>query len=337
MLIVMEPNALEKDIERAIKYIEKHGFSAHISHGDVQTVIGCVGGKTIDKRNIELLKGVREVVRITSAYKLASRTFQAEDTVVSVKNLKIGGQYTGIIAGPCTIETEEQMDETAQKLSKIGVKALRGGAFKPRTSPYAFQGLGEDGLKIINRVAKKYDMAVVTEVMEISQIPLLLKYADILQVGARNMQNFNLLKELGEINKPVLLKRGMSATIEEWLMAAEYLLAGGNRNVILCERGIRTYEPMTRNTLDLSAIPVVKKISHLPIIVDPSHATGLRDKVAPMSRAAVAAECDGLEIEVHAKPENAICDGAQSLTPEDFSLLLNDVKKIAQIVGKEVI
>lgn len=337
MLIVMQPNAAEKDINNVIKFIENQGFTAHISHGDVQTVIGCVGGKTFDKRNIELMSGVREVVRITEPYKLASRTFQQEDTIISVKNAKFGGKYVGIMAGPCTVETEEQMYETAGKLSAMGVKVLRGGAFKPRTSPYSFQGLGEEGLKIISKVAAEFDMAVVTEVMDISQIPLLLKYADILQVGARNMQNFNLLKELGTIHKPVLLKRGMSATIEEWLMAAEYILSGGNREIILCERGIRTYEPMTRNTLDLSAIPVVKKLSHLPVIVDPSHATGLRDKVAPMSRAAIAAECDGLEIEVHAHPECAVCDGAQSLTPEDFSLLLEDIKKIAKIVGKEVL
>ncbi len=336
MLIIMEPNATETDIDNAIKYIEQNGFSAHISKGAVQTVIGCVGGKTMDKRNIELLSGVREVVRITSPYKLASRTFQQDDTIISVKGAKFGGKYAGIIAGPCTIESEKQMDETAERLSEIGVTALRGGAFKPRTSPYSFQGLGEEGLKIISKVAKKYNMAVVSEVMDTSQIPLMLKYVDILQVGARNMQNFNLLKELGEINKPVLLKRGLSATIEELLMAAEYILSGGNRQVILCERGIRTYEHITRNTLDLSAIPVVKKLSHLPIIVDPSHATGLRDKIAPMSRAAIAAGCDGLEIEVHAHPQCAVCDGAQSLTPDDFSILLDDIKKIAEIVEKEV-
>lgn len=337
MLIIMQPQAKEAEIQNVISYVEKQGFTAHVSNGEFQTVIGCVGGKHIDKRNIELLSGVREVIKISTGYKLASRTFQPQDTVIEVRNAKFGGKYTGMIAGPCTIESEKQMEEAAERLADIGIKALRGGAFKPRTSPYSFQGLGEEGLKIIRKVADKYDMAVISEVMEISQIPLFLKYVDVLQVGARNMQNFNLLKELGEINKPVLIKRGLSATIEEWLMAAEYILSGGNREVMLCERGIRTYEPMTRNTLDLSAIPVVKKISHLPVLVDPSHATGLRDKVAPMSRAAVAAECDGLEIEVHPHPEEAICDGAQSLLPEDYAKLYNDVKKIGQIVGKEVI
>ena len=336
MLIIMQPCTAEENIEKVIKYIESQGFTAHVSKGEIQTVIGCVGGKTIDKRNIELLDGVREVVKITTGYKLASRTFKNEDTVIEARNAKFGGKYCGIIAGPCTVESEEQMEEAAEKLSAIGVKALRGGAFKPRTSPYAFQGLGEEGLKIMRKVADKYDMAVVSEVMEISQIPLFLKYSDVLQVGARNMQNFNLLKELGEIDKPVLIKRGMSSKIEEWLMAAEYVLSGGNRKVFLCERGIRTFEPMTRNTLDLSAIPVVKKISHLPVIVDPSHATGLRDKVAPMSKAAVAAGCDGLEIEVHPHPECAVCDGAQSLLPEDFAVLYNDLNKIAEIVDKVI-
>ena len=337
MLIIMQPQAKEAEIQNVISYVEKQGFTAHVSNGEFQTVIVCVGGKHIDKRNIELLSGVREVIKISTGYKLASRTFQPQDSVIEVRNAKFGGKYTGMIAGPCTIESEKQMEEAAERLADIGIKALRGGAFKPRTSPYSFQGLGEEGLKIIRKVADKYDMAVISEVMEISQIPLFLKYVDILQVGARNMQNFNLLKELGEINKPVLIKRGLSATIEEWLMAAEYVLSGGNREVMLCERGIRTYEPMTRNTLDLSAIPVVKKISHLPVLVDPSHATGLRDKVAPMSRAAVAAECDGLEIEVHPHPEEAICDGAQSLLPEDYAKLYDDVKKIGQIIGKEVI
>ena len=334
MLIIMQPKASDACIENVIKFVKTQGFDAHVSKGELQTVIGCVGGKTIDKRDIELLTGVREVIKITSSYKLASRTFKSEDTVIEVKNAKFGGNYAGIIAGPCTIESEKQMEEVAEKLADIGIKTIRGGAFKPRTSPYAFQGMGEDGLKIIKKVADKYNLAVISEVMEINQIPLFLKYVDILQVGARNMQNFNLLRELGQINKPILIKRGMSATIEEWLMAAEYVLSGDNTQVMLCERGIRTFEPMTRNTLDLSAIPVVKKISHLPVIVDPSHATGLKDKVAPMSKAAIAAGCDGLEIEVHPHPEEAVCDGAQSLTPQDFSKLYNDINKIAHIVEK---
>ena len=332
----MQPQTNEENIERVIQFVEKQGFTAHVSKGEVQTVIGCVGGKTIDKRDIELLAGVREVIKITSSYKLASRTFRPQDTVIEVKNTKFGGKYAGIIAGPCTIESETQMEEAAEKLSSLGINIIRGGAFKPRTSPYSFQGLGEDGLKIIKKVADKYNLAVISEIMEISQISLMEKYVDILQVGARNMQNFNLLRELGHINKPILIKRGLSATIEEWLMSAEYVLSGGNEQVMLCERGIRTYEPMTRNTLDLSAIPVVKKISHLPVIVDPSHATGLRDKVAPMSKAAIAAGCDGLEIEVHPHPECAVCDGAQSLTPEDFKPLYRDIKRIAEIVEKVI-
>jgi 3-deoxy-7-phosphoheptulonate synthase len=333
----MQPNATEEQIEKVVKYVENNGFKAHISKGEIQTLIGCVGGgHAIDKRNIELLSGVREVVKITSSYKLASRIFQEQDTIITVKNTKFGGKYAGIIAGPCTVESEKQMEEVAEQLSDIGITTIRGGAFKPRTSPYSFQGMGEEGLKILYKVAQKYNLAVISEVMEISQIPLFMKYVDILQVGARNMQNFNLLKELGKINKPVLIKRGLSATIEEWLMAAEYILSEGNREVMLCERGIRTFERMTRNTLDLSAIPVVKKISHLPVLVDPSHATGLRDKVYPMSLAAIAVSCDGLEIEVHPHPEEAICDGAQSLTPTDFKKLYEDICKIANVVNKVI-
>lgn len=334
MLIIMKPQAEEKQIEKVISFIKKKGFDAHVSQGEVHTVIGAVGGKLIDPRDIELLEGVKEVIRITSSYKLVSRVFQPVDTVVEVNDVKFGDGYVGVIAGPCTVESYEQMDAVAKKLSGYGVKVLRGGAFKPRTSPYAFQGLGEEGLKIIREVADKYKMAVTCEIMEISQLSLFIKYVDILQVGARNMQNFNLLKELGMINKPVLLKRGLSATIEEWLMSAEYIMAGGNRDVILCERGIRTFEKATRNTLDLSAVPVVKKISHLPIVIDPSHSTGLRDSVAPMSKASVAAGCDGLIIEVHDDPENAFCDGAQSLYPEAFEVLFNEIKQIAPIVNK---
>lgn len=337
MLIIMRHGATEKEVEGVKSYIEKKGFDAHISKGELHTVIGAVGGKIIDPRDIELLEGVKEVIRITSAYKLASRVFQSEDTVINVNGVKFGGNNLGLIAGPCTVETFEQMDKTATALKKLGVKILRGGAFKPRTSPYAFQGLGEEGLEIIRAVADKHKMAVTSEIMEISQIPLFEKYVDILQVGARNMQNFNLLKELGTIKKPVMIKRGLSATFEEWLMSAEYVLAGGNREVMLCERGIRTFERVTRNTLDLSAIPVIKKVSHLPILIDPSHGTGLRDKVAPMSRAAVAAGCDGLIIEVHHDPENAVCDGAQSLYPEQYQKLYQDIKKIAPIIDKKVL
>lgn len=336
MLIVMKPSATQEQIDAVVGFIKSKEFDAHISKGNIHTVIGAVGEKSFDMRDVELLDGVDNLVKITTSYKLASRTFKSEDTVVDVKGVKFGGGHCGMIAGPCTIESYEQMDETARQLSEIGVKVLRGGAFKPRTSPYSFQGLGEEGLKIIREVADKYNMAVISEVMESSQIELLIKYSDILQVGARNMQNFNLLRDLSYVKKPIVLKRGLSSTIEEWLMSAEYLLSDGNGDVILCERGIRTFERATRNTLDISAIPVVKKLSHLPVIVDPSHATGIRDKVLPMSRASVAAGADGLIIEVHYDPQKALCDGPQSLYPEAYANLFEDIKVIAPLVGKEV-
>lgn len=334
MIIVMRHGATKDDINKVIDLIELKGREVHLSEGESHTIIGAVGEKVIDPREFELLDGVKEVIKISSSYKLASRIFQQEDTIIEVNGVKFGGGYTGMIAGPCTIENEEQIFECARLLSQSGVKIIRGGAFKPRTSPYSFQGLGEEGLKLIRAAADKYNLAVTSEVMEISQIPLFIKYVDILQVGARNMQNFNLLRELSKVNKPVIIKRGLSATINEWLMAAEYILSGTNREVILCERGIRTFEVATRNTLDLCAIPVVKKMSHLPIIVDPSHGTGLRDKVVPMSLASVAAGCDGLIIEVHNKPECALCDGAQSLYPEQFDVLFNKLKKLAPVVDK---
>ena len=334
MLVVMRHGASEENIQKVIDFIKSKGYDAHVSRGDLHTVIGAVGGKVMDPRDLELLDGVKEVIKITSSYKLVSRIFKNEDTIIEVNGEKFGGGYVGMIAGPCTIENEDQINECARLMAQSGVKIIRGGAFKPRTSPYAFQGLGEEGLKLIRNAADKYNLAVTSEVMEINQIPLFLDYVDILQVGARNMQNFNLLKELSKVNKPVILKRGLSATIEEWLMAAEYILSGGNREVILCERGIRTFEVATRNTLDLCAIPVVKKLSHLPIIIDPSHGTGLRDKVVPMSMASIAAGCDGLMIEVHNKPECALCDGAQSLYPEQFDELYAKLKKIAPVVDK---
>ena len=336
MIIVMRHGASQKNIDDVIKFVELKGRTPHLSQGESHTVIGAVGESLVDPRDFELLDGVKEVIKISSSYKLVSRIFKDEDTVIEVNGEKFGGEYAGMIAGPCTIESEEQIEACAEKMHKAGVKIMRGGAFKPRTSPYAFQGLGEEGLKLIRRAADRYNLAVTSEVMEISQIPLFLKYVDILQVGARNMQNFNLLKELSKINKPVVLKRGLSATINEWLMAAEYILSGGNREVILCERGIRTFEVATRNTLDLCAIPVVKKISHLPIIVDPSHGTGLRDKVAPMSMASIAAGADGLMIEVHYKPECALCDGAQSLYPEQFEELYGKLKILAPVVNKKM-
>ena len=334
MIIVMRHGASENDIKKVEELIRLKGREVHLSQGESHTIIGAVGEKVIDPREFELLDGVKEVIKISSSYKLASRVFQNEDTVIEVNGEKFGGSHTGMIAGPCTIESEEQIFECARLMAESGVKILRGGAFKPRTSPYSFQGLGEEGLKLIRAAADKYNLAVTSEVMEISQIPMFLKYVDILQVGARNMQNFNLLRELSKINKPVIIKRGLSATINEWLMAAEYILSGTNREVILCERGIRTFEVATRNTLDLCAIPVVKKLSHLPIIVDPSHGTGLRDKVVPMSLASVAAGCDGLIIEVHNQPECALCDGAQSLYPEQFDSLYQKLKKLAPVVDK---
>jgi len=334
MIIVMRPGANEDNVQKVVELIKAKGREAHISRGEAHIVIGAVGETAVDPRDFELLDNVKEVIKISSSYKLVSRIFKNEDTIVEVNNEKFGGGYVGMIAGPCTIENEDQINECARLMAKSGVKVIRGGAFKPRTSPYAFQGLGEEGLKLIRKAADKYNLAVTSEIMEIAQIPLFLKYVDILQVGARNMQNFNLLKVLSKVNKPVMLKRGLSATINEWLMAAEYILSGGNREVILCERGIRTFEVATRNTLDLCAIPVVKKLSHLPVIVDPSHGTGLRDKVAPMSMASVAAGCDGLVIEVHNKPECALCDGAQSLYPEQFDALYAKLKKLAPVVDK---
>jgi 3-deoxy-7-phosphoheptulonate synthase len=337
MLVVMNTNATEQDIERVIRCIESKGFEARVCHGETKSVVHAIGIKETDKRDLKLLNGVFEVLKISTNYRLTSRSFQNDDTVIEVNGIRFGDKYTGLIAGPCAVESYEQMDKTAQELSESNVKILRGGAFKPRTSPYAFQGLGEDGLKILKSVADNHNMAVTSEIMDVSQLDLFMKYVDIFQVGARNMQNFNLLKELGKIHKPVILKRGLSSTFEEWLMSAEYIMAGGNGQIILCERGIRTFEHHTRNTLDLSAIPVIKKLSHLPIIVDPSHGTGLRDKVEPMSRAAIAAGADGLIVEVHHSPDCAMCDGAQSLYPWQYDLLYKQIKQIAPIVGKEIV
>ena len=337
MLVVMNTNATEEDIQNVVQYIESKGFEARVCCGETKSVVHAIGVKETDKRDLKLLKGVFDVCKITTNYKLTSRSFQQEDTIVEINGIKFGDKYTGLIAGPCAVESYDQLDTTAQDLTESNVKILRGGAFKPRTSPYAFQGMGEDGLKILRSVANNHNMAVASEIMDVSQLDLFMKYVDILQVGARNMQNFNLLKELGKIHKPIILKRGLSSTFEEWLMSAEYVMSGGNGQIILCERGIRTFENYTRNTLDLSAIPVIKKLSHLPIIVDPSHGTGLRDKVEPMSRAAIAAGCDGLIIEVHNNPNCALCDGAQSLYPWQYDILYKQIKQIAPIVGKEII
>ena len=337
MLVVMNTNATEKDIQRVILYIESKGFEARVCHGETKSVVHAIGIQETDKRDLQLLNGVFEVLKISTNYRLTSRSFQHEDTIIEINGIKFGDKYTGLIAGPCAVESYDQMEQTAQELTESNVKILRGGAYKPRTSPYAFQGIGEEGLKILRSVADNHNMAVASEIMDVSQLDSFMKYVDIFQIGARNMQNFNLLKELGKIHKPVILKRGLSSTFEEWLMSAEYIMAGGNGQIILCERGIRTFEHHTRNTLDLSAIPVIKKLSHLPIIVDPSHGTGLRDKVEPMSRAAIAAGCDGLIIEVHHNPECAMCDGAQSLYPWQYDLLYKQIKQIAPIVGKEIV
>jgi 3-deoxy-7-phosphoheptulonate synthase len=337
MVIVMQRGATEQQIERVVERLMRDGFDVHRSTGAERTVLGVVGGMIVDSRDYELLEGVREVVRITHPYKLSSRTFKPDGTVVRIGDVGIGGNGVVLMAGPCTIESREQIHESADVIEKAGVKIMRGGAYKPRTSPHSFQGMGEEGLKMLHEAAHSRNMLVVSEIMDLSQLPIFLEYADILQVGARNMQNFTLLRELGNIRKPVLLKRGMSATIEELLLAADYIMTGGNYEVILCERGIRTFENATRNTLDLSAIPVVKKQSHLPIIVDPSHGTGRRDKVAPMARAAVAAGADGLLIEVHPDPDKALCDGAQSLAPGQFEELIQELKLIAAAVHRRIV
>jgi 3-deoxy-7-phosphoheptulonate synthase len=332
----MQRDATEQQIQQVVNRLIREGFDVHRSTGVERTVLGVVGGKIVDSRDYELLDGVKEVVRITQPYKLCSRTFKPDRTVIPVGDVNIGGNEVVVMAGPCTVESREQVHAAAEAIAKAGVRIMRGGAFKPRTSPHSFQGMGEEGLKLLHEAARKHNLQVISEIMDHTQIPLFLDYADILQVGARNMQNFSLLKELGKIQKPVLLKRGMSATIEELLLAADYIMTGGNHQVILCERGIRTFENYTRNTLDLSAIPVVKKLSHLPMVVDPSHGTGRRDKVAPMARAAVAAGADGLLIEVHPDPDNALCDGAQSLTPEQFEQLMGELKLIASAVHRTI-
>jgi 3-deoxy-7-phosphoheptulonate synthase len=301
-------------------------------------VLGAVGvHPEFDTRDIEVLAGVREVVRITQPYKLASRAFRPEGTIVTLpRGVSIGGPEVIVVAGPCAVESPEQIELIAARVAKSGARLLRGGAFKPRSSPYSFQGLGEKGLRLLRAAGDRYGLVVVSEVMDPSQIGLMLPYVDVLQVGARNMQNYHLLRALGSVEKPVLLKRGMSATIEEWLLSAEYIMSGGNYNVILCERGIRTFETSTRNTLDIAAIPVIKKLSHLPILADPSHGTGRRDKVAPMARAAVAAGADGLLLEVHNDPEHALSDGAQSLHFEQFEQLMVELRMIAPAVGRSI-
>ncbi|MBN1481652.1 3-deoxy-7-phosphoheptulonate synthase [candidate division KSB1 bacterium] len=337
MVIVMRENATDEQIEKVSARLYEFGLDVHKVVGVQRTILGAIGDvSTVDRREFEIMDGVFEVHRISEPYKLAGRTFHADDTIIKVGDAIFGGDQVTVIAGPCSVESEEQLFAIAKAVKDAGAKVLRGGAYKPRTSPYAFQGLGEEGLKIMQTAGKEFNIPTVTEVMREKHLDIVMEYADILQVGARNMQNFPLLTELGKIRKPVLLKRGMSARIEELLMAAEYIMAGGNYQVILCERGIRTFEVYTRNTLDISAIPVVKKLSHLPIIADPSHGTGLRDKVAPMARAAVAAGADGLAIEVHHDPDHALSDGPQSLYPQQFARLMEEVRMIAWAIGRKI-
>jgi 3-deoxy-7-phosphoheptulonate synthase len=336
MVVVMKERVSGEQVERVIAHLVKLGMDVHRSTGASRVVLGVVGSGKVDMRLIEMMEGVHEVIRITEPYKLASRTFKPEDTVFSVGDVRIGGDEVIVMAGPCSAEDEAQVNNTAAAIKRAGAKVLRGGAFKPRSSPYSFQGLGEEGLRLLRAAASAHDLKLVTEVMDISQIELIDRYADLFQVGARNMQNFTLLRELGRTRKPILLKRGISATVEEWLLSAEYVLAGGNTEVILCERGIRTFETATRNTLDISAIPIVKQLSHLPVFVDPSHGTGRRDKVAPMARAAVAAGADGLLIEVHCDPDHALSDGAQSLFPGQFDRLMAELRIIAPAIGRSI-
>ncbi len=338
MVVVLEKNIKEKQLEGVIKHLEEFGFAVHKSTGVEQIVLGAIGVKPdFDTRKVQVLEGVAEVYRITEPFKLASRTFKKEDTKIKIGDVEVGGNDVIIMAGPCSVESEKQIFTIAEVVAKAGAKILRGGAFKPRTSPYSFQGLGEEGLKLLRKAGDAFGLVVITEVMESSQIDLIEKYTDIFQVGARNMQNFSLLRDLGKTTKPIMLKRGLSATIDDLLMSAEYILANGNMNVMLCERGIRTFETYTRNTFDISAIPVVHKRSHLPVIADPSHATGLRDKVIPMARAAVAAGADGIMVEVHHDPDSALSDGPQALLPDQFVDLMKQVKAIAEVIGRSIV
>ncbi len=337
MIVVLDKKITDQQYENVIKHLQDYGFAVHKVMGEERIVIGAIGvHPNFDTRKIKVLDGVEEVFRVTDPFKLASRNYKQDATQIKIKDVVIGGNEIMVIAGPCSVENEEQIMKIAGIVKSSGAKILRGGAFKPRTSPYSFQGLGGIGLKLLRKAADEFDLLVITEVLEISQIDLVGKYTDIFQVGARNMQNYPLLRELGKANKPVMLKRGLSATIEDLLMSAEYILSNENPNVILCERGIRTFERSTRNTFDLSAIPVVHKRSHLPIFADPSHATGIRDKVIPMARAAVAAGADGLMVEVHHDPEKALSDGPQAILPEQFHEMMRQIKLIAEVIGRKI-
>jgi 3-deoxy-7-phosphoheptulonate synthase len=339
-IIVLNRGAKAKELRNIIKKLEKRGFSANISKGTERTVIGVIGDTSKinedESNSFGAMPGVEKIHRITQPFKLASRDFRPKNTVIRVGRTSIGGKRIPVIAGPCAVESMANLMDIGKEVKKYGATFIRGGAFKPRSSPYSFQGLGEDGMKILSETKKAVGLPVVTEIMDPRDIGIILKYTDIIQIGARNMQNFRLLQEVGSHKKPVLLKRGLSATIKELLMAAEYIMSQGNNKVILCERGIRTFETATRNTLDLNAIPVLKKLSHLPVVVDPSHGAGKWDLVSPMSKAAVAAGADGLLIEVHTNPAEALSDGEQSLTPDNFKVLMKELKPVARAVGRTI-
>jgi len=338
MLIIMHPEASQQQIDNVINVIERQNLSAHIIQGVEQTVIGAVGDShLVGKEVFEVLPGVVGVTRISQPYKLASRQFHPSNSVFPLDGFSVGGQEIALIAGPCSVESRSQLLETAQAIREAGANALRGGVFKPRTSPYVFQGLGEEGLEYLAEARELTGMPIVAEVMSVAQVELMIKYVDVLQIGARNMQNYSLLRAIGDTRMPVLLKRGMAATIEELLMASEYILSGGNSRVILCERGIRTFETATRNTTDINAIPVLKSLTHLPVILDPSHSTGQSEFVTPVAKAAIAAGADGLIIEVHNDPSKALSDGRQSLTPEGFASLVKQVKKVAEAVERRLV
>jgi 3-deoxy-7-phosphoheptulonate synthase len=339
MIVAMQETATEEQIQVVVEHLMQMGFSVHRTTGERQSILAAVGARAdFDTRNLEVLSGVEHVHRISAPYKLSGKAFRPEGTIVQFANgVKIGGPEVIVMAGPCSVESREQLFTVAGLVAKAGARALRGGAFKPRSSPYSFQGLGLEALKLLREAGDHFNLLVISEVMEISQIAMMLPYVDIFQVGARNMQNFNLLRELGKVRKPVLLKRGIAATIEELLLSAEYIMSGGNYDVVLCERGIRTFETYTRNTLDICAIPIIHKLSHLPMASDPSHGTGLRDKVAPMARASLAAGADVLLIEVHHDPDKALSDGAQSLYPQQFSELMDTLRMIAPAVGRAIV
>jgi 3-deoxy-7-phosphoheptulonate synthase len=335
MLVVMQEEAPEAQIETVINRLVEMGFTVHRSTGVKHTLLGGVGPiDDFDTALLEAMEGVKECHRIVSSYKLANRSFKPGGTVIKLGDVEIGGLKVVTMGGPCSVESEKQMEDSADTVAGAGAQIIRGGAFKPRSSPYSFQGMGEQGLQIMRKAADRRGLKVVSEVMDQTQIPLLIQYSDILQVGARNMQNFNLLRELGKTRKPILLKRGIAATIEELLLSAEYIMSGGNYEVMLCERGIRTFETATRNTMDISAFPVLKKLTHLPLIGDPSHGTGKRDYVLPMARAAVAAGADGLIVEVHPDPDHVVSDGAQTLRPDQFTEMVQQVRAIAKAIGR---